>query len=346
MTLQDLERALASSDPAPVYLIAGPEVVLRDRAIRALRGHVIDPAFEAFNFRSVEPSGLDAASIVEEMRVLPMGGGRRLVVIAPAEDLLKDQVKTLGEYAGSPAPHTCLVLAAAEVKESLRKAFEKAVLVECASPWEDRLPALLATEAKDLGVRLDREAGSALAALCGRDLSRAVGELQKAATRVGPGGVITATLIRDLAGGGESGDVYRIASALARGDPAGAVRAARRFVEGEEKGQIRVLWEIGMYLRRLLAARSNLDAGMPAREAARAARVFWKDLDAFAAEVRRWDETRIASAFRRLLAADRVVKRGIDDGSAAIESCLWAICQRERGAPGPVTGARGREGRA
>jgi DNA polymerase-3 subunit delta len=325
LTAAEAVKRIAAAEPAPVYLLAGPESVLRDRVLGALRERLVDPSFAAFNHRSLDPSGLDAAALAVEMRVLPMGGGRRLVVVGPAEDLLKDQVKALSEYAADPSPATCLVLAAGEAKETFKKAFPAAVVVDCSSPWEDRLPDMLAEEARALGVRLDREAASALTALCGRDLSRAVAELAKAASRAGRGGTVTAALVRELAGGGEAADVFRVASALARADAAAAVRAARRFMEAEDRGELRVLYETGVFLRRLLAARGNLAAGMGPREAARAAGVFWKDLDAFAGALPRWSEGRIHSAFRRLLAADRAVKRGADDAGAAVEACLWSI---------------------
>jgi DNA polymerase III subunit delta len=329
---QDLERSLAASASAPVYLLAGGESVLRDRALRALKGRVVAAGLESFNYRSLEPSGLDAISLSEEMRVLPMGGGGRLVVIGPAESLGKDQLKALSAYAADPSSFTCLVLVAGEVKETLRKAFEGAVEVDCSSPWEDRIPALLSDEAAALGVKLDREAAAVLAALCGRDLSRAVGELRKAASRVGPGGVVAASLIRDLAGGGEAADIYKVAFSLVRGDAPGAVGAVRRFLESEERAEPRVLYELGMHLRRLLAARGHAAAGMPVRDAAKAAGVFWKDVDAFAADLPRWTEARIAAAFRRLLAADRSVKRGLDDGPAAIEAYIWATFAAPTGA--------------
>lgn len=339
-----LARSLAGGDPAPVYLLAGPEAVLRDRALEALRARVVEAGSEAFNYRRVEPRELDAQALAVEMRDFPMGGGGRLVVIASAEDLLKDQVKTLADYAADPSPRTTLVLVAAEVKETLKKAFDTAVVVDCSSPWEDRIPDLLVEESRALGVKLGRDGAEWLASICGRDLSRAVGEIRKAAARVGPQGAVTAGLLKEIAGGGEAADVFRVSSSLARGDVPGAIRAARRFMEADDRGSIRILYELAAHLRKLLAARGNVAAGMPPREAARAAGVFWKDADAFAAELSRWDEARIAQAFRRVLAADRLVKRGVDDGAGAIESCLWSAFA---GGPGRrPTEARGFSGGA
>jgi DNA polymerase-3 subunit delta len=335
----EVERVLAAREAAPVYLLLGVEAVHRDRALAALKKSLIAPGFELFNYRSLAPAGLDAEALAVEMRVLPMGGGRRLIVISPAEDLLKDQVKALGEYAADPSPATCLVLVAGELKETQRKAFAGAVTVDCSSPWEDRVPEHLAEEARSLKVKLDREAALTLASLCGRDLSRAVGELRKAAGRVGPGGIVTAAIVRTLCGGGEAADVYKVSSALARGDAAAAVRATRRLMETDGGAHLRVLYEIGMHLRRLLAARAALSSGASPRDAARAAGVFWKDADAFAAELPRWSEARIASAFRRLLEADRSVKRGLDDGPGAVEGCLW-------NAFGPPAARSGAETRA
>jgi DNA polymerase-3 subunit delta len=330
-TPEEIERSIAGGRAEPVYVLEGSEGVLHDRVLHALKEKLLAPGFEAFNYRSLEPSGLDAYALADEMRVLPMGGGKRLVVISPADSLLKDHLKALGAYAADPSPASCLVLVAGDVKEGMRKAFEKAAWVDCSSPWEDRIPALLDVEARRLGVTLSKEAGSLLAAICGRDLSRAVSELRKAAGRTGPGGAIGAPLVRDIAGGEAAGDIFKVASALARGDAASAVLAARRFVEAEERAELRVLYECAMHLRRLLQARALVASGTPARDAAKAVRVFWKDADAFASELSKWDEERIAAAFRRLLAADRGVKRGLDDGGGLIESYIWATLRPERG---------------
>jgi len=333
MTPEEVERSLAGKGgAAAIYLLLGEEGLLRDRVVRALKAKLVAAGFEAFNYRNLEPSGLDAAALAEEMRVLPMGGGSRLVVIEPAESLTKEALKPLGEYAADPSPATCFVLIASEAKEGLKKAFEGAVVVDCSSPWEDRIPAILDGEARTLGVKLEREGGTLLAALCGRDLSRAAMELRKAAGRVGPGGTVTAALVKEIAGGDEAGDIFKVSSALARGDAAGAVKAARRFADTEDRGELRVLFECALHLRKLLQASALVASGTPPRDAAKAVRVFWKDADAFAAELPRWDEGRIAAAFRRLLAADRGIKRGADDGGGVIEAYVWATMRPGDGA--------------
>jgi DNA polymerase-3 subunit delta len=337
-----LARRLETSEAAPVYLIAGSEAVLRDRALAAIRDKVISGEFGAFNYRNLVPSGLDVAALTEEMQVLPLGGGRRLVVIGPAEALGKECVRLLGAYAADPSQDTCLVLVAAEVRESLRKAFQGAVVVDCTPPYEEKLPGHLAEAARESGVRLDAEAAAVLAAVCGRDLSRAVGEVRKAADHLGPGGTITEELISDLIGGGTAGDIYRVASALARGDAPGAVAAGRRYLEAAERAEPRVLYEMGMHLRRLLVARGSLASGRPAREAARDAGVFWKDAEAFAAELRAWDEPRVIEAFRCLLEADRRVKGILGGGEAAIEAYVWAAWT-PRGPSGGASTRRGRQ---
>ncbi|MBI3450455.1 MAG: DNA polymerase III subunit delta [Acidobacteria bacterium] len=345
LTPEELERALGAGPPAAIYFVAGEEGVLRDRVTAALRARLIAPGFEAFNYRNLSPGGLDAAALADEMRNLPMGGGRRLVVISPADSLTKEQLKGLAEYAGDPSPSTCLVIAAFDPKETVRKAFDGATKIDVSSPWEDKVPAYLEAEAKRLGVTLTRDAGLLLASMCGRDLSRAVAELRKAAGSAGAKGRVDAALVGLLAGGGEAGDVFKVTSALTRGDAAGAASAARRYLETEERGELRVLYECAGHLRRLLQARALVESGTPAREAAKAVRVFWKDADAFAAALPRWSEERIAAAFRRLLAADRSIKRGADDGAGVIESYLWETLRPAGGTTAPSqrerTSARG-----
>lgn len=340
LTPEELERALAKGTAAPVYLLHGPEAVLRDAALRALKAKVVRPEYEAFNYRTAEPSGLDAVALAEELRAFPMGEGGRLVVVSPAEGLLKDQISALAEYASDPSPASCLVLVAGEMKESLKKLAAGAVTIDCGSPYEDHIPAHLAARAKELGVRLDGDAAAALASLCGRDLSRAVAELEKAAESAGPGARIDRATIEALASGGEAGDLFKITAALVRGDAAGAVHAMRLFLAGADRAELRVLFEMGMHLRKLLVARGNLARGMRAAEAARAAGVFWKDADAFAAALPRWSEERIAAAYGKLLGADRSIKRGLQDPAGALEAYIWWAAAAPAPRPGARAGAR------
>ncbi len=320
----DLEGALERGKASPVYILAGPEAFLRDRALAALKRRWVSPEFEAFNYHLLEPSGWSGDAFVQELRVLPMGEGGRLMVVLGAERLVKEQITALEAYASDPAPETCLVFVVEELKETLRKAIPRGVVVDCGSPWEDRIPALLSEEARRLGLRMDPAAGAAIASRCGRDLTRAVSELTKMSLLAGADRRITREMAEELAGGGAGGDVFKVASALARGDPAGAVAAARGYLETEDRGEPRVLYELGLHLRRLLAARGNVAGGMAPAEAARAAGVFWKDVGPFVSALRAWPERRIREAYRRLLETDRRVKRG-DEGLPAIEAYLWSL---------------------
>lgn len=333
ITPEDLESALDRGKPAAVYVLAGPEAVLRDRCLAALKRRCVLPEFELFNYRILPAAGLEGEGLVQELRSLPMGGGSRLVVLQEAERLVKDQITALAAYAAEPAPETCLVLLAATVKETLAKALSGAAMVDCSAPWEDRIPGLLSGEARRLGVRLDPAAAEAIVARCGRDLSRAFSELGKVAIAAGEGGRVTVAMVEGLAAGEAQGDVFKVASALARGDVSGAIAAARGYLESEERGEPRVLYELGMHLRRILAALSAIASGRTPAEAARAAGVFWKDVQPFAGSLSGWSEARLRGAYQRLLATDRRVKRG-SEGLPAIEAYLWSLHGDGRGAGG------------
>jgi DNA polymerase III delta subunit len=333
ITPADLVRALAKGVRAPIYVLAGPESVLRDQCLKALKRDLIDPEFESFNYRMMEPSGLHGTSFSEELHLLPMGGGSRLLVISPADGFLKDQLASLTAYAADSASTGHLVLVVGALKEGLKKAVAGAVFIDCSSPYEDKLPQLLASQAKELGVSLDRDAGAYLTALCGRDLSRASIELSKAAEQAGAGGKITRRMVEALAGGSAAADIFKISSALLRSNASDAVRATRRYLAENPYAEPRVLYELGMHLRKLLSARGNIAGGMRPQEAARAVGVFWKDAEAFAGSLREWPESRITAAFKKLLIVDRSVKTGAQEPQAAIEKYIWDAVAGLGGSP-------------
>ncbi len=92
--MRSAEAALASleaPDPgalARVFIIYGEEPYYQRRLARAIRRHVLDPAFEAFNYTFLEHQAATAGAVREVVLTPPMLASRRLVVVRDPAELL------------------------------------------------------------------------------------------------------------------------------------------------------------------------------------------------------------------------------------------------------------------
>ncbi len=129
------------SDLAPVVLVVGEHVTLRDAAVaewreRVLAGAPADFNLDRFDFTS---AGVDPGRIESAARTHPVMAERRLVHVRGLSDrraarFLED---TLPAYLEDPAPTTCLLLEAAKVDRRhrwVKRVGQIGELVECRGP--------------------------------------------------------------------------------------------------------------------------------------------------------------------------------------------------------------------
>src|SRR5215469_15934911 len=122
----DIRAAIASRNPAPVYLILGDDEAEMLRLVADLTA-LVEDELRAFNVERIYAGekGSTASAIVEAARVLPMMSDRRVVVMLRGEKLLKPKrrgkaieiddsadeaeeppgdLDALGEYVQTPVP--------------------------------------------------------------------------------------------------------------------------------------------------------------------------------------------------------------------------------------------------
>jgi DNA polymerase-3 subunit delta len=155
---------LAAGRPAPIYLIVGDDDAEMQRLAADLSA-IVEDELRAFNLERIYATdkGVNAASIVESARTLPMMSPQRVVVVLRAEKLLKPKRRGKTEdvvpdgqedaaadgadaaasartsdafeaYVSAPEASTVLVLVASDVDRSRRlyKLLQKtATIVEC-----------------------------------------------------------------------------------------------------------------------------------------------------------------------------------------------------------------------
>jgi DNA polymerase-3 subunit delta len=249
----DLERELAAGEPAPVYALCGPELLLADEAVAAIGERILGGEWGRMNrdvFRAPETG---PAAVVQAAQQVPLFSERRLVLYEQWENAGRAperEKRAWLEYLASPSPSTCLVVRSSLLPRELqrkgrffRDSLARMVTVELWHPFPREAVGWLQRRAKALGMTLPAETARFLVDHLGTDLLVLKNELEKISlfTRDHEG-PITPEDLRDWGRRGLQVSAWRCVEALVGGRTREALRglpAAR-----EEDRPTGLVWKI------------------------------------------------------------------------------------------------------
>ncbi|MBI2256145.1 MAG: DNA polymerase III subunit delta [Proteobacteria bacterium] len=309
---QPLEKFL--KDPAQnvaAALVFGPdEGMVHERVMamsRAVLGDGDDP------FRLTELTGdeikADPARLIDEARAIAMMGGRRVVRVTRVSDTHEPAFAAL--LADHKDSAQCLVvIEAGDIggKSSLKRLFENAPHAAAIACYRDEaaaLPALITQHLKAAGIEIDRDAVAYLAANLGGDRGITRAELDKLVLYMGPmlqDGEKRVSLEDAMANVGDQSAIGQddLCTAIGLGDLKGLERQIERnLAESNEISLIRAVSRHFMKLHQVtarMARGEQLEAAMAGLRPP----VFWKAVDGFKAQCRRWPAETIGQALLRL----------------------------------------------
>ncbi|HET6185152.1 MAG TPA: DNA polymerase III subunit delta [Acetobacteraceae bacterium] len=315
---------------ARVVLLYGDDVgMIREHAAaltRAVAGAPDDP------FRVAELDRDEAGNLLGEAGSLPLTGGRRVVRLREAadNDATREAVRAVLE---SAAPALVIIEAGSlNARSALRKLVEAAPDGAAIGCYPDEPRAIADTIRETLaaeGVGADTEALAWLAAHLGADRAATRQELAKLALYLGPGGradLAAATeCVGDLAGLSLDDALFAATS--------GEVVLADRALElalAEGATPVGVLRAALMHVQRLHRARLEMDRGLSAAEAAKAARppVFFRRIGAFARALALWPAAALMAQAGALSTAELACKRTGAPDLALCRGAVLAMAQR------------------
>jgi DNA polymerase-3 subunit delta len=315
---------------APVYVFAGPEALLRERAAALLRESDPDLAANAVRLASSE---VDWPRLADELYTPPFFGKRKLVVLADEGNFVHNHVEALRAYAKEPSAAAVL---AALVPTDRVPAIGEARVVECRAPRPAELPRWLAAEAQRLGKTLDRASAELLASRGGSSLSALAGHLEKLAAHAGARGTITAEDVRSLVGNEEEREVYELALAAASKDAPRALRILRTLLSAGEAVQV-LVWKLAWQYRKLAEAKKLLAAGRRRFEVTSQLQITYY-ADEFLRRVDAHSLEELAEKHGEILRADVALKTsGAGCELAVLESLVCRLAWSGSARPAPVS---------
>ncbi len=233
---------------AAVYLIVG-DPFLAEEALARIRSEAgTDPLSEV---------SLDATSpvqgILEALETPSLLGGKRLVVLAGAHSLKKDQVEALSNYLAAPAPSSVLVLISSGRTKLADVAKKSGVVVSLEPPKGRRLVSWTRDRARSHTLKLDDKGAWALIDSVGSELRDLDAALSQLATRLGSGARVGAEDVRAAFPRLADQRIYAFTDAVGDRRLGEAMGTLRRLLDQGEPPLV-LFGALSSHVRRLLLA--------------------------------------------------------------------------------------------
>lgn len=324
----DLQRALARGELAPVYYLYGSEEILKDESTRAIIDKALEPHERDFNLDVREAKALQPEELHSLVNTLPMMAARRCVVIREIEawNRKTSMREVVTKYLANPALDTVLVLVETAPKDEKAREYKpdeelvnRSYAVDFKELSPERVPKWLAHHAKKLGIIFGDGAAEHLARAVQNDLGVLRAELDKFAS-VADEGPISRERAGELIGIYHGETLEHWVEAILSDDSAKALGLTSRLLEQSGMSGVKMNNALGTGLLGIRLARSMYDRGTRGGSLERAlfdrfkgARLYgFGDWKASASNWSRWAEawsgTRLRAAIRATLENDVKLK--------------------------------------
>lgn len=313
-------------DCEPLVLLGGDCGFLIERAARALADSVPEAERPWCLWRG-SAAEADPDRLLDEAATLPMGGGRRVLVIREAEKLAILEHAGWKGYLRRPSRRCVVAFVASPGADTkvVRALSEACAVARLDAPGPGALPAWLAAEARGMGCALEREAAAWMIEVAGRDLAMLHGWLERAALLRGGSGRLGRAELEPLSGRQAPANLFALCDRVGEGGAAEALRLAQRAVEdGEEP--LPLLGRLANHVRRLSLVRHGIDHGEEAAAAARRAGVPGFLTGKMAAQARGRPAQALGRALAGCAAGDRALKSSRVSSARILDRWILRSC--------------------
>ena len=339
----EIERFLRAPDPGVrAAVIHGRDLgVVRDRG-RELVGRIVSNPDDPFDVAQLTDGDMDADAgrLEGELAAQSLMGGRRLVRLRFATEkasLDKLAAEALTRHAaGELNPDAFLLIEAGALgrDSALRKAAEKAGGAVAIACYEDE-PGDVARQVREAlakdNLALTAEALALFVARMPKERGVARQEIERLALYLGPGCGVTATPadLEPFLGVEPEASLGDAASDAFGGRLAEAQAGLRRAAQEGESGPAAVrMMSLHLALLRRILTLAKGGAGL--QEAAKAARVFWKQEREVLRQARTWTLEELDRIQPEILGADRLCKTAGSPDQLIAERLALAVASRAR----------------
>jgi DNA polymerase-3 subunit delta len=327
MKPEDLERAVAKGEVAPLYFIYGEEEFLVERIVQRLLDKIVSADFKDFNFSMYYGKEVRAEQIVDTAMTLPMFAQRRVILVKRADEMPADAFEQLLGYLQNPSPDSCIVFQGAKVDQR-RKFFQELkktdLLVEFKKMKDDQLASFIRREADHLGKRIDPSAAEMIVYYTGNNLRELVAQLDKLASYCGERSTITTDDVRAMASDTKIDSVFELADAMGRRHLDRAMRQLQTVLRDTDAPYM-LIGALARHFRQLCVIRALMQKKLSTDEIGRQAKINPYFLKGLLEQARNFRLDEFSEIFSRLHDADVELKSG-GRQQTLLEMLVFSIC--------------------
>lgn len=324
-------------DPAvQVILVYGPDGGLVRERVKRLAATVVDDLSDPFRVTELSAGALraDSALLRDEAQALAFGGGRRVVMVRDATDVIADVVI---DFIDSPAGDALVLIEAGELtpRSKVRKHAEVAATAAALPCYADDQRSLSQVIDETLGahgLRATPDARAFLAGTLGSDRMVSRAELEKLALYKGDGGgEVSLDDAMACAGDTAALSLDAVLMSAAGGDQRTLDNALERaFTEG--LSPVAVLRLLARHLQRVQLVQARVARGQTPDQAMKTLRpqVMFTQADAFRGQVRQWSRATLAQAMDIVTEAEMDCKSTGMPAEAVCGRALMRVAQAAR----------------
>jgi DNA polymerase III subunit delta len=303
----------------PVYVLAGEEFLIDEALDKVRKENDADPLSE-----TVFDARVSTTELMTALETPSLLGGRRLVIVHGARDLVKDQVEAIARYLERPSPDSVLVLVSPGRTKLDAIAKKLGALVTLEAPKGRRLVSWIRSRAGSYSLRIDDRAAWTMVDTVGvelRDLDAAFNQMVSA---LGRDARVTAAEVKRLFARLADERIYVFTDAVGDRRLAQAMTSLRRLLEQGEEPLV-LFGALAAHVRRMLRARRLADQdasvvgdylGLPGWRAERLAK-----------QARSYNENELVDAMQILAVTDVEMKGGDVPPAAALETAVVRIVE-------------------
>ncbi|KPJ53928.1 hypothetical protein AMJ39_02780 [candidate division TA06 bacterium DG_24] len=323
---EQLMAELSRDKVAAVYLLAGPEDLLRQEAVARLTRLVLRAGAEVFD-RDILYGGEDDLSRVAGLAgTLPMSSPKRLVIIKQFDRASPKEQRLILEYAQRPSPMTCVVLECdrANLRSGVyRQLAEHAVATIFWPPFERQARSWLVRRARGEGVRLSPEAADLLLSDGGEGLADLAGQVEKLALYAGADGHVSADDVSAVVGSPHGRSIFELCDAVGTGSRARAFEILDHLCKvGEAPYYIVSL--LGRHFLILWRAKMMIASGMRDGVARRLG-LSERNFRGYERQCERLSLRQIRKGLVLIFRADQALKSGAQDRTTILDSLVYDL---------------------
>lgn len=245
----DLKKGVAS-----VYLLFGPESLLRERAVDLIRDS------QKLQSIRIDTAGLEWPTISGELYTPSFFSGRKLVLVMDEGNFVNNHREDVKAYAA--APSSSAVLVASIPSDKAPSIPESAAVrhVSCRPLPPDDLALWVQSEFQRRGKSVDRGAVAALLDRSDGSLAMLAGRIENLVIYAGRRSTVKTEDVELLVRGEATHEVYELALAAASKQPGRALEILHRLLSSGEASTL-LLWRLAWQYRKIVEAKRLLEAG-------------------------------------------------------------------------------------